>query len=141
MLFFKISQYHRKAPVLESPFNKIAGVNACNLIKKRLQHRRFPVNIAKCFKGDLRPKRHSYFYDIFLLILLRKNHVQNFAVFWSVLTKLWTCKILNLTYVTSYTWKHKTFYPWFSFHIFVKFMENELSIKFYGVFHHFSGNY
>ena len=26
---------------------KVAGLQACNFIKKRLQHRRFPVNIAK----------------------------------------------------------------------------------------------
>ena len=37
----------RKATVLESPFNKIAGLKASNFIKKRLQHSCFPVNIAK----------------------------------------------------------------------------------------------
>ena len=36
-----------KKPVLESPFNKITGLKACNFIKKRLQHRRFLVNIVK----------------------------------------------------------------------------------------------
>ena len=34
--------------MLESPFNEVAGLSACNFIKKRL-HRCFPVNIAKCF--------------------------------------------------------------------------------------------
>ena len=33
--------------MLESLFNKVAGAQACNYIKKRLQHRPFPVNIAK----------------------------------------------------------------------------------------------
>ena len=33
--------------MLEFLFNKIAGLKACNFIKKRLQHRLFPVNIAK----------------------------------------------------------------------------------------------
>ena len=28
-------------------FNKDAGLNVCNAIKKRLQHRCFPVNITK----------------------------------------------------------------------------------------------
>ena len=33
--------------MLESLFNKVAGLKACKFIKNRLQHRRFPVNIAK----------------------------------------------------------------------------------------------
>ena len=32
--------------MLESLFNKVTGLQACNFTKKRLQHRRFPVNIA-----------------------------------------------------------------------------------------------
>ena len=41
------SQYPKETPVLESLFKKIAGLKACNFIKKRRQHRCFPVNIAK----------------------------------------------------------------------------------------------
>ena len=33
--------------MLESLFNNVAGPQACNVIKKRLQHRCFPVNIEK----------------------------------------------------------------------------------------------
>ena len=33
--------------MLESIFKKAAGLKACNFIKKRLQHRCFPVNFAK----------------------------------------------------------------------------------------------
>ena len=36
-----------KTLVLESLFNKVTGLQTCNFIKKRLQHRCFPVNIAK----------------------------------------------------------------------------------------------
>ena len=36
-----------KVPVLKSLFNKVAGIQAYNSIKKKLQHRCFPVNIAK----------------------------------------------------------------------------------------------
>ena len=43
----KFRNIHRKTPVLESYFNKIAGLKACNFIKKKLQHSCFPVNIAK----------------------------------------------------------------------------------------------
>ena len=38
---------HRKAPVLESLFNKVACLKACNFIKKRLQHWCFLVDIGK----------------------------------------------------------------------------------------------
>ena len=33
--------------MLESPFNKVPGLLACNSIKKRLQHRYFPVKFKK----------------------------------------------------------------------------------------------
>ena len=36
--------------VLESLFNKVAGIQASNFIKKRLQHKFFPVKIAKFLK-------------------------------------------------------------------------------------------
>ena len=36
-----------KTPMLESYFNKAAGLKVSNFIKKRLQHRCFPMNIAK----------------------------------------------------------------------------------------------
>ena len=32
--------------MLESLFTKAAGLEACNFIKKRVQHKCFPVNIA-----------------------------------------------------------------------------------------------
>ena len=38
---------HRKTPVFESLFNKVADLKACNIITKRLQPRFFPANIAK----------------------------------------------------------------------------------------------
>ena len=36
--------------VLESLFNKVAGLKACNTIKKRLQYRCFPVKFAKALR-------------------------------------------------------------------------------------------
>ena len=41
------AKFPRKTPVLESLFNKIAGLEDCNFIKKTLQHRCFPVKLAK----------------------------------------------------------------------------------------------
>ena len=45
-LFLKIN-FYRKATVLESVFNKIAGLQVCNFVKKRLQHRCYLVKFAK----------------------------------------------------------------------------------------------
>ena len=49
-LLLKISQYPQEKPVLQSLFKKVAGLKACKFIKKRPQHRCFPVNIAKCLR-------------------------------------------------------------------------------------------
>ena len=46
-VFLKILQYSQEIPVLKSLFNKVAGHQVYNFIKKRLQQRCFPVNIAK----------------------------------------------------------------------------------------------
>ena len=43
----KVCNIHRKTPVLESLFNEVACLETCNFIKKRFQHRCFPMNIAK----------------------------------------------------------------------------------------------
>ena len=50
---WKFRRIHRKAPALESVFNKVAGLKACNFIQKRLQHKCFPVNIAKVLKTPI----------------------------------------------------------------------------------------
>ena len=42
----KLYNIHRNMPVLESLFSKAASLEAYKFIKKRLQHRCFPVNIA-----------------------------------------------------------------------------------------------
>ena len=41
------TKIHRKTPVPESFFNKIAGLKPATLLKKRLWHRCFPVNFVK----------------------------------------------------------------------------------------------
>ena len=51
--FQNFPNIHRKTPVLESLFNKVAGLKACNFISNRLQHMCFPVNIAKLFKASI----------------------------------------------------------------------------------------
>ena len=44
-----------------SLFNNVPGLQACNFINKKLQHRCFPVNIAKLFKSN-------FFYRTLLVI-------------------------------------------------------------------------
>ena len=48
-----MSQYSLETPVLESLFNKFAGLQARNFITKRLQRRFFPVNIAKLSEASI----------------------------------------------------------------------------------------
>ena len=42
---------HRKTPVLESLFNKVAGLQASSIFKKRLRHRCFSVNYSNFLKN------------------------------------------------------------------------------------------
>ena len=53
---------HKKTPVLESLFNKVAGLKAYIFIQKRHQHSCFPVNIAKYLRTD-------FFIDYLLWLL------------------------------------------------------------------------
>ena len=50
-MLLKNLQYVQKKPTMKSLFNKLAGLTACNFIKKRLQRRCFPVNI-EIFKSS-----------------------------------------------------------------------------------------
>ena len=42
-VFLKFCKFHKKTPVLQLLFNKVARFKACNFIKKRLQHRCFKI--------------------------------------------------------------------------------------------------
>ena len=55
-LLLKISQIHRKIPVPESLFNKVAGMRPTTLLKKRFWHRYFPVNFAEFLRKPLLTK-------------------------------------------------------------------------------------
>ena len=68
---YKLCNIHRKLPLLESLFNKVAGLKLYNFIKKRLQDRYFLVNITK------------------FLILLIANHTK-----WSNTLKQFVGKLL-----------------------------------------------
>ena len=49
-MFYKKSVLDRKTPALESLFDKVAGLRPAALLKKRLQRRCFPINIAKILR-------------------------------------------------------------------------------------------
>ena len=50
-VFLKISQYSQENGYTGVSFNKVAGLKACNFIKKILQYRCFPVNVAKTLRA------------------------------------------------------------------------------------------
>ena len=56
-----------KPHVLESLFNKVAALQACIFIKKRLQHRCIPVNIAKFSRTSILKKK----FERLLLVLVQ----------------------------------------------------------------------
>ena len=76
--------------MLESLFNKVAGLQACIFIKKRFQHRCFPVNIAKFLKTPIL-KSNSIANDCFciseiqttnnLFYILAENYIFNFRIY------------------------------------------------------------
>ena len=52
-VLLKISQVSQESSVLEFLFNKVAGLQACNFIKKKLQHRCFPVRFVKFLRRPI----------------------------------------------------------------------------------------
>ena len=52
-VFLKFSHYSQESPMLESLFNKVAGLRSATLLKKRLWHKCFPVNFAKFLRTPL----------------------------------------------------------------------------------------
>ena len=50
---WKFWNIHRKTPMLKSLFNKVTVLRACDFIKKSLQHRCFPVIIAKFMRTPI----------------------------------------------------------------------------------------
>ena len=63
--------------MLESLFNKAAGLQTCNFIKKRLQHRCFSMNIAKFLRTTIlknNSERLLLFYSIFRIFRSVRSH-------------------------------------------------------------------
>ena len=50
-MFLKFSESSQEIPLLDSLINKVADLQACNFIKKRLQHGRILAKLAKFLQG------------------------------------------------------------------------------------------
>ena len=75
----KLLQYSQETPVLESLFNKVAGLRPASLSKKRLWHRCFPVNFLKFLRTHFL-KEHLwcvFVFDHFLGSALKGLKVKN----------------------------------------------------------------
>ena len=86
MCSLNVRKYHRKKTVLESVFDKVAGLRVWDFITKKLQQRCFPVKFAKSLRTPFLTQHlqwlplyhceiHLYRLKIFLTIQL------NFALF------------------------------------------------------------
>ena len=100
----KVHHIPRKTSVLESLFNKFMCLQVCNFTEKRLQHRRFPVNIAN-FKNTYFEKHLRTAGSDSSYILHRKlNKITQEADWPSRLAFcfFWNIKSLYFTYYHSY---------------------------------------
>ena len=80
----KISQYSQKKTTCVGVLNKVAGLQACSFIKKRLQHKCFFVNIAKIFKNTFFVEHLRWL----LLFILAGNGFRAYMVTWAAWWKL-----------------------------------------------------
>ena len=63
--------------MLESYFNKVAGLKACNFIKKRLQHRCFSVNTVKFFRAPILKNICKRLLLYWIIYQLRELFIEN----------------------------------------------------------------
>ena len=73
-MFLKICNIHSKVTVLESLFNKVVGLKACNFTKNRLQHWYFPVNIAKILRTPILKKTYSLRFSVRIREIADQNN-------------------------------------------------------------------
>ena len=94
-----IEVFHKKAvlknygiftTVLESLFNKVKGLQACNFIKKRLQHRCFSVNIAKFLRASILKNIATSLTIVNLRQVTHKFEPVQYQGLGYVQTKLWS---------------------------------------------------
>ena len=80
-LFSKNYNIHRKTPVLQSLFNKVATLQTCNFTKKRLQHRCFLMNIATFLRTPiLKNISERLFAQVFIYFLLQEGELYTYTI-------------------------------------------------------------
>ena len=81
-------------------FNKAAGLQACNFIKIRLQHKCFPVNIAKFLSTYF--EKHMRIAASWPIFPLYRSSTQSNSIHW-LLCKGTGCKVVNglISFITS----------------------------------------
>ena len=85
-----------KTLVLESLFNKVAGLKVCNFIKKTLRHRRFPVKFSRTsfFKKQfwwLLLSIHLRLHKYFLLNMFHVELISWCGILQYIYTRLYQC--------------------------------------------------
>ena len=79
----KFRNIHKKTPVLESLFNNVTALQVWNFVKKRLQHRCFPVNNAKFLRTPILKK------ICWLGVINRSNPYLTYEIRFEVDTEEW----------------------------------------------------
>ena len=102
MCSLKVRKYHRKIPVLESVFNKVAGLWACIFITKKFQHSCFPVKFAKFLRIPIMKNGCFCTFIITLIIIFTFN---TFTTIRSSRSQMF-CKIGILKNFANFTGKH-----------------------------------
>ena len=74
--------------MLEAFFNKVAGLKACNFIKRRLQHRCFPEKFANFLRTPFFTEHLQCLLLLKKVILIFQMHVWTLIIF--VLTRITT---------------------------------------------------
>ena len=75
---FKISETSQENPCVEAFFNKVAGLDPASFLKKKLQHKCFPVKFAKLLRT---PILKNICKRLLLEVFYKKAVLKNFAIF------------------------------------------------------------
>ena len=99
-MFLKILQYSLENTCFEIFFNKVAGLQDCSFIKKRLQHRHFLANIAKFLRTIFNMENLPW---LLLQVLYKKavsKHFPNFTRMYRYRSPpLSSCRLLTWNFV------------------------------------------
>ena len=92
----KFPNIHRKKPVMESLFNKVARQKTRHFIKKKPEHRCFPVKFAKFLGALFSQNTSSGFFCIFTrFFLLDQIPLKVRVSFWRILR----CRCFSVIFV------------------------------------------